>query len=118
MHGNGAGGGSGASSGGKEQRSSIVRIANHRTEPVRIWLDGVAIEASEGQSVLTVILEHKSHVRLHESSGEPRAGFCLMGACQDCWVWLGRDRRGRACTTAVVRDAEYFTTAPPDGERG
>jgi len=29
----------------------------------------------------------------------PRAGFCLMGACQDCWVALTDGRRLRACTT-------------------
>ena len=26
------------------------------------------------------------------SRGAPRAGFCLMGACQDCWVTLDRRR--------------------------
>ena len=38
-------------------------------------------------------------LRRHEFSDEARAGFCLMGACQDCWVWLADGRRVRACTT-------------------
>ncbi|MEK1840069.1 MAG: 2Fe-2S iron-sulfur cluster-binding protein, partial [Pseudomonas sp.] len=27
--------------------------------------------------------------------------FCLMGACQDCWVRLGDGRRVRACSTLL-----------------
>ena len=30
-----------------------------------------------------------------------RAGFCLMAACQDCWVRLADGRRVRACSTVV-----------------
>ena len=30
-----------------------------------------------------------------------RAGFCLMGACQDCWVELADGRRVQACSTTV-----------------
>jgi predicted molibdopterin-dependent oxidoreductase YjgC len=30
-----------------------------------------------------------------------RAGFCLMGACQDCWVWTAAGERLRACSTEV-----------------
>ena len=30
-----------------------------------------------------------------------RAGFCLMAACQDCWVRLADGRRLRACSTPV-----------------
>jgi len=32
------------------------------------------------------------------------AGFCLMAACQDCWVALADGRRVRACTTLVEPD--------------
>ncbi|WP_297841156.1 2Fe-2S iron-sulfur cluster-binding protein, partial [Pseudomonas sp.] len=40
-------------------------------------------------------------VRGSDFSAEPRAGFCLMGACQDCWVRLGDGRRVRACSTLL-----------------
>ncbi|RVD47325.1 2Fe-2S iron-sulfur cluster-binding protein, partial [Mesorhizobium sp. M7A.F.Ca.ET.027.03.2.1] len=36
-----------------------------------------------------------------EFDGTPRAGFCLMGACQDCSLWLADGRRIRACMTTV-----------------
>ena len=40
-------------------------------------------------------------LRREEFSGTPRAGFCLMGACQDCWVATADGRRLRACTTRL-----------------
>jgi NADH dehydrogenase/NADH:ubiquinone oxidoreductase subunit G len=40
-----------------------------------------------------------------------RSGFCLMGACQDCWVWTEDGERLRACTT-VVREGLRVTTEP------
>jgi hypothetical protein len=30
-----------------------------------------------------------------------RAGFCMIGACQDCWVRLADGGRVRACTTPL-----------------
>ena len=41
-----------------------------------------------------------------------RAGFCLMGACQDCWVWDDAGQRLRACSTTVV-EGMSVRTAPP-----
>lgn len=89
----------------------------HRAFPLRgeefdIWIDGVPATAREGQSVLTVLLAQARHVRRHETNSEPRAGFCLMGACQDCWVWLSETQRGRSCTTPVEPGMRIFTTVP------
>jgi predicted molibdopterin-dependent oxidoreductase YjgC len=47
------------------------------------------------------VLAAAGRLRTLEFNGEDRAGFCLMGACQDCWVRLGDGRRVRACTTRV-----------------
>jgi aerobic-type carbon monoxide dehydrogenase small subunit (CoxS/CutS family) len=41
-----------------------------------------------------------------------RAGFCLMGACQDCWVWTADGQRVRACTTVVSKDLDIVTRQP------
>ena len=46
-----------------------------------------------------------------------RAGFCLMGACQDCWVWLADGPRVRACTTPVAEGMHVLTHAPPEFPR-
>ena len=40
-------------------------------------------------------------LRRNEFDGGLRAGFCNMGACQDCWVVLENGSRIRACTTEV-----------------
>jgi hypothetical protein len=34
--------------------------------------------------------------------GEPRAGFCMMGACQDCWIATEQGERLRACSTFIA----------------
>jgi D-hydroxyproline dehydrogenase subunit gamma len=89
----------------------LFRIAGFDAPAVAFTLDGETIHARAGESVLAAILAHMDHLRRHETNGERRAGFCLMGACQDCWVWLGADRRGRACTTAV-EDGMRVSTSP------
>ena len=45
------------------------------------------------------LLQHGRRVRDSEFGGTPRAGFCLMGACQDCWVVVDGMGRVRACAT-------------------
>ncbi len=44
--------------------------------------------------------------------GTPRAGFCLMGACQDCWVWTPQGQRLRACATPVTEGMAICTRPP------
>src|SRR2546423_2184745 len=79
----------------------------------RILIDGVEGAAYAGDSVLVAILAARNALRRHEFSDEMRAGFCLMGACQDCWVWLADHARVRACTTVVSDGMHVLTSAPP-----
>jgi D-hydroxyproline dehydrogenase subunit gamma len=92
----------------------FVRAARLRTATVRITVDDVPIEAQEGESLLVAVLRARGSIRKSEFTGEPRAGFCLMGACQDCWVWLGGGGRARACTTPVVAGLEVLTEPPAE----
>jgi predicted molibdopterin-dependent oxidoreductase YjgC len=64
-------------------------------------IDGEPTEAREGDLLLTAILLQRPALRHFEFGETDRAGFCLMGACQDCWVSLADGRRMRACTTPV-----------------
>jgi len=80
--------------------------------PVRILVDRAEVQAFAGDSVLVAVLTARNALRRHEFSGEPRAGFCLMGACQDCWVWLADGARVRACTTPVAEGLHVLTQAP------
>jgi hypothetical protein len=61
-------------------------VAETDRAPVFFALDGAPARALEGDTVLTAILTQRPMLRSSEFSGEPRAGFCLIGACQDCWV--------------------------------
>jgi hypothetical protein len=63
---------------------------------------------------LTAILLHRGYLRMSEFGDGPRAGFCLMGACQDCWVSAADGERLRACTTYVAAGMA-IVTAPEGG---
>ncbi|MDB5781838.1 (2Fe-2S)-binding protein [Caballeronia mineralivorans] len=105
-----------AASAGKPQSATgaapqFVRLTEAHREQVGLTVDGVAITALTGDTVLSAILLHTRRVRDTEFSGEPRAGFCLMGACQDCWVQLEEGTRIRACST-FVKEGMHVLTRP------
>ncbi|MFA6264422.1 MAG: (2Fe-2S)-binding protein [Pseudolabrys sp.] len=83
------------------ERAQFHRVAQYASRPVGISFDGEPIVAMEGESLLAALLTARGSLRQHEFDGGRRAGFCLMGACQDCWVELADGRRLRACTTPV-----------------
>jgi NADH dehydrogenase/NADH:ubiquinone oxidoreductase subunit G len=80
-------------------QGQLVRLSTTDRRPIRLLLDGRPVEALEGDSLLTALLLAGRHLRRFEFGEGLRAGFCLMGACQDCWVALEDGRRLRACTT-------------------
>ena len=89
------------------------RVAHRSGPSVTVMFDGVPLIATAGDSILAVLLSHGVVVRQHEFGGDPRAGFCLMGACQDCWVWSGHGGRLRACTTPVTDGMALFAQPQP-----
>lgn len=89
----------------------------HRTDEtdrrkVHMTCDGSLIEALEGDTVLTALLLAGRTLRTTEFDKAPRAGFCLMEACQDCILWTGAGARVRACATPVSDGLSIFTVAP------
>lgn len=89
----------------------LRRLRIRRTPPITLYLDGRPIEAREGDSVLGAVMGSAFKLRVHEFDGKPRGGFCAMGACQDCWVWLENGKRLRACT-ALAEDGLRISTTP------
>ena len=75
-------------------------------------LDGQPCKGQEGDSVLTAVLTQSMRLRDNDLKGTPRAGFCFMGACQDCWMWLADGRRVRACSEALQPGMQLFTRPP------
>ena len=90
----------------------LARIANGAPrDEIAFGLDGRACTALEGDTVLTALLTQGERLRESDFSTAPRAGFCLMGACQDCWVQLESGERFRACTTPLVPGMQLRTGA-------
>ena len=89
----------------------VVRALPRDGKRVQFTLDGAPAEAFAGESLLVAVLALRPALRRLEFGGESRAGFCLMGACQDCWVWVD-DTRMRACTTAVEEGMRVALEAP------
>jgi len=90
----------------------LHRVAEKDRTPVPFVLDGEPATALEGDTVLTAILTHSAQLRRNEFSHEPRAGFCLMGACQDCWVMTATGERLRSCATFIQAGMQLTTGAP------
>ena len=78
----------------------LVRLRDAARPRIMLRLDGAPIEAQRGDTLLTALLAAGAgHLRESEFGDGPRAGFCLMGACQDCWVVVEGLGRVRACAT-------------------
>lgn len=89
----------------------FVRLAEADRPEIGFTLDGEALTALAGDTVLTAVLMQRRAVRRSEFGDGPRAGFCLMGACQDCWISDAEGRRFRACST-LLADGMNLVTLP------
>lgn len=85
------------------------RLAERDRPVVRFAIDGRPFEALAGDTLLTALLTNARSVRASEFGDGRRAGFCLMGACQDCWVTLEEGERLRACTSFVLEGMRIVT---------
>ena len=91
----------------------LKRLSETGRAPVFFVLDGKPVTALAGDTVLTAVLTLGAQLRSSESSGQPRAGFCMMGACQDCWISTLSGERLRACST-FIKDGMQLNTGKGD----
>jgi predicted molibdopterin-dependent oxidoreductase YjgC len=78
----------------------LTRLLDQDRARIGFTVDGLAAEARQGDTLLTAMLAYGlGHVRTSEFGDGGRAGFCWMGACQDCWVLVEGRGVARACTT-------------------
>jgi predicted molibdopterin-dependent oxidoreductase YjgC len=82
--------------------SLLHRVAETGRAAVAFTLDGEPASALAGDTVLTAVLTQAGQLRRNEFSDMPRAGFCMMGACQDCWIATAEGERLRACSTFIA----------------
>jgi len=92
----------------------FIRIAEQDRPSIDIQIDGQTCKVLEGDTVLVAVLTHANRLRVSEFGDGERSGFCLMGACQDCWMWTSDGGRIRACTTPAVSGLSVLTTAPSE----
>jgi predicted molibdopterin-dependent oxidoreductase YjgC len=90
----------------------FVRLAETDRPAIALQIDGQPASALAGDTLLVALLSNGRRVRDSEFGDGPRAGFCLMGACQDCWVWTPAGERLRACSTAVEAGMSVLTRPP------
>jgi len=88
------------------------RLAETGRPSVSLEVDGVPIAALEGDTLMVAMLANGPALRDSEFGDGRRAGFCLMGACQDCWVWTASGDRLRACSTTVSNGLSISTHQP------
>lgn len=82
-------------------KARFVRLAEKARATVSFTIDGEPALALKGDTLLVAMLNAARSLRSSEFGEGRRAGFCLMGACQDCWVWTAQGERLRACSTEV-----------------
>ncbi|SCK22736.1 2Fe-2S iron-sulfur cluster binding domain-containing protein [Variovorax sp. HW608] len=97
-------------------RIQLKRLKELDRPPVAFVLDGQPTHALKGDTVLTAVLTQSARLRTNEFSRLPRAGFCVMGACQDCWVQLADGRSLRACQTMIEPGMHVCTGRAAEGE--
>src|SRR5690349_9202827 len=89
------------------------RVAERDRARISLEVDGTTVEALEGDTLLTALMINGKRLRESEFGDGPRAGFCLMGACQDCWVWTTDGDRLRACSTPAAAGMCIQTRGTP-----
>ena len=96
----------------KHPQGRLIRLAETGRPMLTFFIDGAAATAFAGDTLLVALLAQRDHLRHSEFGSEQRAGFCLMGACQDCWVWTESGERLRACTTVLTEGLRISIAGP------
>lgn len=78
------------------------RIPEDARKPVRIFVDGTAVEAREGDTVSAALIASGLDVRRSTAvSGAPRLPYCMMGVCFDCLVTIDGVGNRQGCLVPV-----------------
>lgn len=90
----------------------FVRLAETGRPELTFFVDGEPVRAMQGDTLMVAMLDAGRQLRTSEFGDGKRAGFCLMGACQDCWVWTEDGGRLRACSTHPMEGMRITTSQP------
>jgi predicted molibdopterin-dependent oxidoreductase YjgC len=95
-------------SAGPTPQPQIIRLVERDRRALAFSVDEAPATALEGDTILTAILTLRGHLSRSEFEGGAHAGFCLMGACQECWV-AADGVPVRACGTLVTEGMRVAT---------
>lgn len=93
----------------KSDGGQFVRLSETERPEITIHVNGEPVTVLAGDTVLTALMLAGTELRDFEFGDGGRGGFCLMGACQDCWVTQETGGSLRACST-YVRDGLRLIT--------
>jgi len=88
------------------------RLAERDRPTLTFTVDGAPVQALEGDTLMVAMLTNGGRLRQSEFGDGARAGFCLMAACQDCWVWTEDGTKLRACSTIATQGLKLNTREP------
>jgi predicted molibdopterin-dependent oxidoreductase YjgC len=101
------------------ERQVGLRVSDDALHGVRrgpsfeIVVDGVPMQAYEGETIATVLLAHGQVVlRATPKRGRPRGLFCGMGVCFDCLVTVDGLPNLRSCVTYARAGMRVQIAAP------
>src|SRR3712207_2277646 len=90
----------------------FVRLAETGRPSLSLTVDGKPVQALAGDTLMVAMLASGRQLRTSEFGDGRRAGFCVMGACQDCWVWTEAGDKIRACSAEAQEGMSVRTTEP------
>lgn len=77
-------------------------IEDVKAPSVTLHVEGVAIQARQGQTVALALMEAGYRtLRQTPVSGQPRSILCLMGVCFDCLVQIDGQPNVQSCMVTV-----------------
>ena len=88
----------------------LRRLLSVERSPIHCIIDGLRVVALAGDTVLTALLTNRKFIGAEGGEGgRDRSAFCLMGACQECWVRLADSTAIRACTSRLEPGMQIVT---------
>ncbi len=73
-----------------------------RGQAIRITVDGLPVEAYEGETIAGALLASGRRAWRQTRHGKPRGLYCGIGLCFDCLVMVNGTANVRACLTPVA----------------
>jgi hypothetical protein len=95
------------------QCTRFHRLGETARAEVALEIDGVPVRALAGDTLQVALLTNVGALRESALGDGMRTGYCLMGACQNCWVWTAEGERLRACSTEVAPGMRILTHGSP-----